>query len=72
MKRILSILLCAAMRAGALLSFSSCAKEEAPEKMAYVLAEKGNTYSLGLANNFKKAFEEQGGGVTMEMLQELG
>ena len=66
MKRILSILLCAAMIAGALLSFSSCAKEEAPEKMAYVLAEKGNTYSLGLANNFKKAFEEQGGGVTME------
>ena len=34
--------------------------------MAYVLAEKGNAYSLSLAENFKLAFEEKGGTVTME------
>ncbi len=33
---------------------------------AYVLAEKGDTYSLGLANNFKTAFEANGGKVVME------
>ncbi|MBR5408215.1 MAG: ABC transporter substrate-binding protein [Lachnospiraceae bacterium] len=33
---------------------------------AYVLAEKGDTYSLGLANNFKTAFEANGGKVIME------
>ncbi len=33
---------------------------------AYVLAEKGDTYSLGLANNFKTAFEAKGGTVVME------
>ena len=35
-------------------------------KVAYVLAEKGDTYSLGLANNFKTAFEALGGTVVME------
>ncbi|MBR5381981.1 MAG: ABC transporter substrate-binding protein [Oscillospiraceae bacterium] len=33
---------------------------------AYVLAEKGDTYSLGLANNFKTSFEALGGTVIME------
>ena len=31
-----------------------------------MLAEKGDTYSLGLANNFKTAFEAKGGTVVME------
>ncbi len=35
-------------------------------KVAYVIAEKGDTYSLGLSNNFKTAFEKLGGKVVME------
>lgn len=34
--------------------------------VAYVLAEKGDTYSLGLASNFQTAFEKLGGEVIME------
>ena len=34
--------------------------------MAYVLAEKGDTYSLGLASSFQTAFEKLGGTVVME------
>ena len=34
--------------------------------VAYVLAEKGDTYSLGLASNFQTAFEKLGGTVVME------
>ena len=37
---------------------------EAP--VAYVIAEKGDTYSLGLANSFQTAFEKLGGKVIME------
>ncbi len=41
-------------------------KEEAASSVAYVIAEKGDTYSLGLANNFATAFEANGGKVVME------
>lgn len=34
--------------------------------VAYVLAEKGDTYSLGLASSFQTAFEKLGGTVVME------
>ena len=40
------------------------ASNDAP--VAYVLAEKGDTYSLGLASNFQTAFEKLGGTVVME------
>lgn len=66
MKRILSLILCLCLCFGACMSFVSCGDEEKPDKVAYVLAEKGNTYSLGLANNFKTSFENAGGAVTME------
>ncbi|MCQ2454824.1 MAG: ABC transporter substrate-binding protein [Clostridia bacterium] len=35
-------------------------------KRAYILAEKGDTYSLGLSSNFQRAFEDMGGSVIME------
>ena len=74
MKKLLAILLAAAM----LLCFVGCGDKNtsgntasgsgsaAKEVVAYVIAEKGDTYSLGLANNFKSAFEGLGGEVIME------
>lgn len=69
MKKLLAILLAAAM----LLCFVGCGETKdsgsgnaAKEVVAYVIAEKGDTYSLGLANNFKSAFEGLGGKVIME------
>jgi len=45
----------------------SCGEKKNPDgPVAYVLAEKGSAYSLSLAENFKLAFEEKGGNVTME------
>lgn len=66
MKKILSILLCICLILSTAALFS-CKSEKKPEgPMAYILAEKGNAYSLSLAENFKLAFEEKGGSVTME------
>ena len=66
MKKIISILLCICLILSTAALFS-CKSEKKPEgPMAYVLAEKGNAYSLSLAENFKLAFEEKGGSVTME------
>lgn len=63
MKKLISLLLCIAM----VLSFAGCGGSgSSGTKTAYVLAEKGDTYSLGLANNFKTAFEKDGGKVIME------
>ena len=64
MKKIVAMLLCLAM---ALTCLAGCgAKSSSGKLTAYVIAEKGDTYSLGLANNFKTAFEELGGKVVME------
>lgn len=66
MKKIISILLCICLILSTLALFSCGSKKEPEGPMAYVLAEKGNAYSLSLAENFKLAFEEKGGTVTME------
>lgn len=67
MKKILSILICISVIAATAVFFSSCKKDEVAEgPVAYVLCEKGNAYSLGLAENFKVAYTEKGGSVTME------
>lgn len=67
MKKFLSILLVAAMCVTLLAGCGSAAGGDASGALtAYVLAEKGDTYSLGLANNFKTAFEANGGKVVME------
>jgi len=66
MKKILALILCISLCLGMCVAFSSCGEKEKPDHVAYVLAEKGNTYSLGLANNFKTSFEKAGGAVTME------
>lgn len=64
MKKIIAMLLCIAM---ALTCLAGCAGGSSSGKAtAYVIAEKGDTYSLGLANNFKTAFEKLGGKVVME------
>ncbi len=47
-------------------SASGSSTSASGKTLAYVLAEKGDTYSLGLANNFKSAFEGLGGEVVME------
>ncbi len=69
MKRIIALVLALCM----CLCLAACGGTEGgskpaggDEKVAYVLAEKGDTYSLGLANNFKTAFEAEGGKVIME------
>lgn len=67
MKRSVSIFLSIFLIAISCLSLFSCSEkgnENGP--VAYVLAEKGNEYSLGLGENFKVAFEKSGGNVTME------
>lgn len=66
MKKIISILLCICLILGTLTLFSCGSKKETEGPMAYVLAEKGNAYSLSLAENFKIAYEDKGGSVTME------
>jgi len=68
MKKLFAIVLALVM----VFSLAACGekKQEEPKKsdskVAYVLAEKGDTYSLGLANNFKSSFEGLGGTVIME------
>lgn len=62
MKKLLAVILCFAM----LFTFVSCAGAGGSDNVAYVLAEKGDTYSLGLANSFKTAYEAEGGKVIME------
>ena len=68
MKKIISIILCICILASAAALFSGCKKDgkDADGPMAYILGEKGNTYSLGLAEEFKDEFEGLGGSVTME------
>lgn len=66
MKKIISILLCICLIFSTAALFSCKKETENNGPMAYVLAEKGNAYSLSLAENFKLAFEEKGGSVTME------
>lgn len=69
MKRLSAILLILSLVILSVFSLASCDSSEVvkPEgKKAYILAEKGNTYSLGLANNFKIAFEKKGGSTMME------
>ncbi len=66
MKKVLALVLAVAML---VLCFAGCggAKDNTEKTvLAYILAEKGDTYSLGLANNFKTAFEAAGGQVVME------
>ncbi len=63
MKKLLSILLALCM----LFGLVGCGGAASGDSLvAYVIAEKGDTYSLGLANNFKNSFEDQGGTVIME------
>jgi len=66
MKKIIALTLALAMLAGCLFALTSCGDDESDKPVAYVLAEKGDTYSLGLSNNFKTAFEALGGEVIME------
>lgn len=72
MKKVIALLLAAVM---VITCFAGCGSTKTPgneggngdsDVVAYVIAEKGDTYSLGLANNFKTAFEEAGGKVIME------
>ena len=63
MKKILALVLALAM------VFALCAcgsSNDSGKKFAYIIAEKGDTYSLGLANSFKTAFEALGGETLME------
>ena len=72
MKKVLAILLALAM----VFSFAACGekKEEQPKvdhntdgkKIAYVLTEVGDTYSLGLGSSFATAFKAAGGEVIEE------
>ncbi len=65
MKKILAFILVFAL----LFSFAACGSGNGGSKsgaVAYVIAEKGDTYSLGLSNSFKTAFEKLGGTVVME------
>lgn len=52
------------------LCFSGCGQKKpvrvAPLKRAYILAEKGNAYSIGLSAAFQSSFESMGGSVIME------
>ncbi len=66
MKKILAILLALAMVFALAACGDASAEKKSDKVVAYVLAEKGDTYSLGLANNFKTAFEALGGEVIME------
>ncbi|MBP5383845.1 MAG: hypothetical protein J6Y57_02610 [Lachnospiraceae bacterium] len=66
MKKLVSVLLAAAMVMTLLAGCGGAASGGDGSLTAYVLAEKGDTYSLGLANNFKTAFEAKGGTVVME------
>lgn len=68
MKRIIALVLALCM-CFALVACGGNSDKDTGKKngsVAYVIAEKGDTYSLGLANNFKTAFEKQGGTVIME------
>ena len=67
MKKLLSVLLATVMTVTLLAGCGGAAADAGNGSLtAYVLAEKGDTYSLGLANNFKTAFEANGGKVVME------
>lgn len=74
MKKFLAMLLALVMA----LSLAACGEQggqaggddsqqsDSDAPVAYVLAEKGDTYSLGLASSFQTAFEKLGGTVVME------
>jgi len=67
MKKLISVILFISLIASCALSMLSCSKEGGAEgPVAYILAEKGNAYSLGLAESIKFAFEGKGGVATME------
>ncbi|MBE6714883.1 MAG: hypothetical protein E7575_06350 [Ruminococcaceae bacterium] len=67
MKRILSLVVILSLVLSCAVLATSCKeKDKKAIATAYVLAEKGNTYSIGLANSFKIAFEDKGGKVVME------
>ena len=68
MKKLVAMLLAVAMICTCLTGCSSSEKSsnESTGKVAYVLAEKGDTYSLGLASNFETAFKALGGEVIFE------
>ncbi|MBQ2729750.1 MAG: ABC transporter substrate-binding protein [Clostridia bacterium] len=66
MKKFFSILICISMLVTATVSLWSCGDKEKEGPVAYILCEKENAYSLGLAEDFKIAFEENGGSVVME------
>ena len=72
MKKLTAILLSVVLVLSCALALTSCNAEtgndngEETSYVAYVIAEKGDTYSLGLSNNFKTAFEAKGGTVIME------
>ena len=63
MKKWLALLLAAMLVA---MSLVGCGGSGSGKYTAYVLAEKGDTYSLGLASSFKTAFEKLGGKVIQE------
>ena len=64
MKKWLALVLAALL---AVMSLAGCGESgESGKFTAYVLAEKGDTYSLGLASSFKTAFEALGGTVIQE------
>ena len=72
MKRYISLILSIILLS---LCFAGCGKEKKTEektesviplKRAYILAEKGNAYSIGLSAAFQSSFEGMGGSVIME------
>ena len=67
MKKFLAMLLAAALACMCLAGCSNSSSDSGSDApVAYVLAEKGDTYSLGLASNFETAFKALGGEVIFE------
>ena len=67
MKKFLAMLLAAALVCMCLAGCSNSSSDSGSDApVAYVLAEKGDTYSLGLASNFETAFKALGGEVIFE------
>lgn len=66
MKKVLAIVLSLVMVLGLFCACGETGDDNGDKKVAYVLTETGDTYSQGLGNNFKTAFEAKGGIVIQE------
>lgn len=69
MKKVLALALAIVLVCGCVMALASCNNDDNSndgKKVAYVLVETGDTYSQGLGNSFKTAFEALGGKVISE------